>query len=227
MKDRADHREARTRYLAHHDEAEVAKHEAWALALDADDHAALRRDLGRALELRPGWSALDAGAGTGALCLALAPLSGLRLTALEPCPKMLARLAAKPALREVRAREGFCDHPDDREHFAPGEFDVVLSRQLVNCLLDPLAAFANWRHWLRPGGHVVVMDGLYRREDWGGSWADEVDRLPMSVVGTTALVPYLLERSGFRVEHAGLMVETNARSSVRTPRYLVVATRDD
>ncbi len=110
-------------------------------------------------------------------------------------------------------------------HFRPDSFDLIASRQLANCLFDPLAAFRNWIHWLRPGGTMVVMDGLFDRDAWSGTWDGMVDTLPLSACRTTATVPYLLEQVGFHVDYVGPMVHTNELLSTRTPRYIVAATK--
>jgi SAM-dependent methyltransferase len=136
---------------------------------------------------------------------------------------MLARLTARPELQAVRAVEGFCDAPEDRHQFAANAFDVILSRQLVNGLYDPLAAFANWHAWLEPGGAVVVIDGLYDRAAWTGVWEEEVDTLPLSACRSTAAIPYLLEVADFRVDVVAPMRRANARPSTRTARYVTVA----
>jgi len=209
------------------DEAEVERYHALTGSLAPEDEAALRADLAGVFEFRAGMDVLDAGAGTGTMCRVLAAIPGLSLTALEPAPAMLARLVADPALRDVVVVEGFCDGPEDRGRFPEGRFDVVVSRQLANGLYDPLEAFSNWRHWLRPGGAVVLIDGVYDRPDSPGPWADEVDVLPMSACRTIALAPYLLERAGLRVSAVAWMEATNARPVTRTPRYVAVAHRDE
>ena len=121
--------------------------------------------------------------------------------------------------------EGFCDHADDHSLFETGQFDVVASRLLVNCLYDPLAAFRNWHRWLRPKGRVLVMDGLFDRDAWAGKWKGMIDSLPLSACRTTATVPYLLEQVGFEIDWVGPMNETNALPAARTERYLVAATK--
>ena len=136
---------------------------------------------------------------------------------------MLERLRRKTELAEIETVMGFCDGPEDRDHFDAGRFDVVVSRQLTNGLFDPLTAFANWHHWLAPDGAVVVMDGLYDRGSWQGDWAREVDVLPLSACQSMAMVPYLLERSGFGVETVSRMAAVDALPTARTPRYVVVA----
>ena len=138
---------------------------------------------------------------------------------------MLAKLESKSELKGVRAVEGFCDTVDDRSHFEQGEFDVVVSRQLANCLFDPLAAFSNWYHWLKPTGAVVLIDGLYGRSAWTGVWEGEVDMLPLSACQTSAMVPYLLESVGFLIKAVAPMLQANKRPSTMTTRYVTVAER--
>ena len=215
--------DSRRRYLAKFDAAEAERYDTVVGTLAREDEDAYLSDLTGVLRLVPGMQVLDAGAGTGTLTRILARSPGVGLTALEPAPAMLARLRARPELQGVTALEGFCDAVADRALFAPARFDVIASRQLVNGLYDPLAAFANWHCWLKPAGAVLVIDGLYERAAWSGTWAEEVDVLPVAACQSTALVPYLLERSGFTVEAVRLMDAVNRRPLTRTPRYLVVA----
>lgn len=223
---RGTQQESRRRYLATYDAEEASKYDSWVSAMAPSDHDACIADLNHCVHFRDGMHVLDAGSGTGALCLALVRIPGLRITALEPCAAMSDLLVSKPGLEQVETVRGFCDHVDDESHFSPHSFDIVASRQLANCLFDPLAAFRNWMHWLRPGGIAVVMDGLFDRDAWTGTWDGIVDTLPLSACRTTATVPYLLEQVGFRVDHVGPMVHTNTLSSTRTPRYIVAATKE-
>ena len=222
---RGTQQESRQRYLATYDAGEAAKNDAWVSVMTSSDHDACIADVNQCVQFREGMDVLDAGSGTGALCLALVRIPGLRLTALEPCPAMNDLLVAKPELKQVETVRGFCDHADDQSHFAPNSFDMIASRQLANGLFDPLAAFHNCNHWLRPGGTVVVMDGLFGRDAWTGTWDGIVDTLPLSACQTTATVPYLLEQVGFRIDHVGPMLNTNALPSTQTPRYIVAATK--
>jgi SAM-dependent methyltransferase len=217
--------ESRQRYLRTYDFEEVSRYDEWISTLSREEHEACLNDIRPHFNFYPGMNVLDAGAGTGALCLSLATVPELKITALEPCPAMLAKFVSKPELRHVEIKEGFCDHPDDKRHFAPESFHVVASRQLANGLYDPLAAFRNWHLWLRPSGTVIVMDGLFDR-DWGSRWEGIVDTLPLSACRSLATVPYLLEQTGFRIEFSGWMDATNALPSTRTKRYMVVAKKD-
>ena len=215
--------DSRARYLAKFDEAEAERWDAMVSTLGRADEDAYLTDLARVFAFRPGMAVLDAGAGTGALCAMLARLPGLAITALEPAPAMLARLRRRAGLESVVAVQGFCDVQDDRKHFDAAHFDVIASRQLVNGLFDPLTAFSNWHHWLKPGGAVIAIDGAYGRDAWTGVWQEEIDVLPLSATQSMATVPYLLEATGFRVEAVRWMDAVNALPSTRTARYAVVA----
>jgi SAM-dependent methyltransferase len=222
---RSDPKASRRRFVEKFDASEVEAYESVVGKLSAEDEAATLEDLGAVFAFEPGMRVLDVGAGTGTVCELLSRIGGLSLTALEPARPMLDVLTGKPELRDVVPVEGFTDAPDDRVQFGASSFDLVISRQVGNSLVDPLAAFANWRHWLEPGGAVIVMDGLYDRDSWSGRWEEAVDALPLSCHRTMALVPYLLEVSGFEIAHVGPMTAVNARPTTRTPRYVVVAKR--
>lgn len=223
MSFRESHLEFRNRLLSIYDTEEVATYDEWITSLTPEDHAACLADLTCHCYLSPGMSVLDAGAGTGALSVTLSQISGLNITALEPSDAMLRRLRSKAELSDIAVHQGFCDHHSDRFQFPQDHFDVVASRQLTNTLFDPMAAFHNWHYWLRPSGYLIIMDGLYDRDDWRDQWRAFVDSLPLSACRTIATVPYLLEYCGFSVEFAGYMNRTNDRPSTRTKRYMVVA----
>ena len=217
--------ESRQRYLEKYDRQEVECYESWVLELAEQDETACLADISRVFKFRAGMAVLDVGAGTGALSKMLTRITGLVLTALEPAPLMLDKLKAKPELRHVKTVAGFCDALADRTIFLPAAFDVIVSRQLANNLFDPLTAFGNWHHWLKPGGSVIVLDGLYDRTAWTDKWQQEVDVLPLSACRTTATVPYLLEAAGFNVDGVSYMEATNALPATRTQRYIVFASK--
>ncbi len=215
--------ESRQRYLRKFDAAEVESYDTWIRQMDSEDVSAYLDDLQDVCEFRAGMKVLDAGAGTGAMCLVLNARRDLQLTALEPSPEMIDCLRKKTELSGVLTVQGFCDAAADRDLFATASFDVIVSRQLFNGLYDPLTAFKNWRYWLKPGGTVILIDGFYERSAWSGKWTDEVDQLPASACQSLAMAPYLLETAGFQIAAVSLMSRTNARPSTRTKRYLVVA----
>ena len=170
---RSTQADSRDRYLAKFDRAEADRYDEIVGQLSRGDEDAYLSDLRRLLHFREGMLVLDVGAGTGALCGILTRLPGLTITAMEPAPAMLAKLRNKAGLHNVATVEGFCDGSSDLHHFKAGHVDVIVSRQLVNGLFDPLTAFRNWRHWLSWGGAVVMIDGLYSRAAWTGVWEEE------------------------------------------------------
>ena len=212
---------SRNRYLAKFDEAEAGTYHSLVGNPTPEEMAAYRADLDWVFSFRAGMRVLDAGAGTGALSRILSRYDGLRLTALEPSPAMLAILRIQPELANIAAVSGFCDAIQDRDLFGAGSFDVIVSRQLANGLFDPLMAFSNWRHWLVPGGTALVIDGLYGRSAWSGAWAEEADVLPLAATQSTATIPYLMESAGFQIEAVKMMPAVNALPSTRTHRYVV------
>jgi len=216
---------SRERYLAKYDAEEVDRYDAWIVQLTQEDDQACLADIQRVFQFQSGMDVLDVGTGTGAFCKILQHLPGVSITAIEPSPAMLAKFRSKSELNGVTTVEGFCDGPEDRQFFGESQFQVIVSRQLVNGLFDPLTAFRNWLHWLSPGGTVVVLDGLFDRSSWSGKWEEEVDVLPISACQTTALTPYLLETAGFRVEAVEWMEATNKMPATRTKRYMVVASK--
>jgi SAM-dependent methyltransferase len=217
--------DSRTRYLAKYDAEEVDRYESWILQQTRDDEEACISDIARVFQFRKDMSVLDVGAGTGTLCKTLSSVPGLSLTALEPSGAMREKFRGKGELCHVKVVDGFCDCIEDRRHFDPSEFDLIVSRQLANCLFDPLAAFRNWSYWLKPGGSVILMDGLFDRSAWTDRWQEEIDILPLSACRTTAMSPYLLEQAGFQIDSVGFMNASNALPCTKTMRYLVIASK--
>jgi SAM-dependent methyltransferase len=195
-----------------------------------DQLAAHQADIAAAMEIDAGLEILEVGAGTGAFTQVLAHFPGASVTATEPSPAMIRSWrdrTAQNSLSDSRIEilEGSCDAPEDRSMFAEHQFDLVACRKVVNGLFDPLAAFANWYAWLKPGGRVLVLDATFGRDGWGGAWGELVDVLPLSCTQSLATIPYLLQAVGFQIQHVGWMRRVNALPSTRTPRYLVVALR--
>jgi SAM-dependent methyltransferase len=65
---------------------------------------------------------------------------------------------------DIDVAEGDAEAPD----FAPHTFDVVISRHLVWTLPNPAKALKAWRKLLKPGGLVVVIDGVWTPRNLAG-----------------------------------------------------------
>ncbi|RKU04579.1 SAM-dependent methyltransferase [Burkholderia sp. Nafp2/4-1b] len=94
-------------------------------------------------------SVLDVGCGTGAVTLAMARRLGAaaHCTGVDISARMIATAQARAERDGLGAR---FVHADAQTHtFAPGEFDLLVSRFGVMFFDDPVRAFANLRHAAR------------------------------------------------------------------------------
>jgi SAM-dependent methyltransferase len=126
-------------------------------------HSDTERELWLALlrdniSFAPGAAILDVGCGTGFLSLLLAML-GYTVTGIDLSGPMRAEAARKAREMglDIEVAEGDAEDPD----YAPETFDVVISRHLVWTLPDPAKALRAWERLLKPGGRVVVIDGVW------------------------------------------------------------------
>lgn len=101
---------------------------------------------------------LDVGCGTGSLSALLAGL-GYTVTGIDFSPRMLALAQAKVA--PLVPRPSFCVMDAATPGFAANSFDVVLSRHLLWALPDQFGALERWAGMLRPGGRLVLIEGLW------------------------------------------------------------------
>lgn len=115
----------------------------------------------------PGERVLDVGCGCGQTSLQLAERVGPtgRVLGVDVSGPMLARAAERA--REAGAGHVSFQRADAQTHgFAP-EFDLLFSRFGVMFFEDPVAAFANLRSALRPGGRLILLCWQeLRRNDW-------------------------------------------------------------
>ncbi|MDE2199317.1 MAG: class I SAM-dependent methyltransferase [Rhodospirillales bacterium] len=104
--------------------------------------------------LRQGEKVLDVGCGCGATILALADAVGPggHVSGIDISAPML-----EVARQRTAGRAGIdCLLADAATHpFAPASFDLVFSRFGVMFFPDPVAAFANLRRAIRPGGRLT------------------------------------------------------------------------
>ena len=166
---------------------------------------------------------LDVGAGTGLLTRLLTDF-GYSVTGLDPSEDML-RQAIENTPTDGEFVKFVLGDTHQSDIFQASSFDCVVSRQVVCHFYDPMVAFGNWHNWVKDNGIVVIMDGLWFREDWSNDGL--VDSLPLSYLQTCATISYLLEKSGFRVIKNDFLEEVNQHfaetGSSNLLRYVVVA----
>ncbi len=120
------------------------------------ERAAWDRILNLVIPSGPSLDALDAGCGTGFLSLELAA-RGHRVSGIDFAPAMLTEARRKAAAQGVRVR--FEAGDAEQLRFAPGSFDLAISRHVLWTLPHPEAAIDEWLRVLRPGGRLVIVDG--------------------------------------------------------------------
>jgi len=99
---------------------------------------------------------LDLGCGTGSLSL-LAAEQGHRVTGVDSSPAMVDLARAKLAGRDAAFLVGDATAPPVGEQ----RFDVVLVRHLLWALPDPGRVLRHWRELVRPGGRLVLVEGVW------------------------------------------------------------------
>ncbi|MER5436299.1 class I SAM-dependent methyltransferase [Streptomyces sp. NPDC002588] len=149
---------------------------------------------------------LDLGCGTGSLAL-LAAEQGHRVTGVDLSPPMIDLARAKLAGRDAVFLLGDAAAPPVGEQ----RFDAVLVRHVLWTLPDPDRVLRHWRDLLRPGGRLVLVEGVWGTVAPVGIPADRLTTLLAPIAGHT------------RVEH----LSDDARlwgGAVEDERYVVVAT---
>ncbi|MBQ0829897.1 class I SAM-dependent methyltransferase [Streptomyces tagetis] len=99
---------------------------------------------------------LDLGCGTGSLTL-LAAEQGHRVTGVDRSPAMVERARAKLAGHDAVILTGDAQAPPVGDR----RFDTVLVRHVLWALPDPVRALRHWRGLLRPGGRLVLIEGVW------------------------------------------------------------------
>ncbi|WP_030946315.1 class I SAM-dependent methyltransferase [Streptomyces sp. NRRL S-646] len=99
---------------------------------------------------------LDLGCGTGSLSL-LASEQGHHVTGVDSSPAMVDLARAKLAGRDAAFLVGDAVTPPVGEQ----RFDAVVVRHLLWALPDPGRVLRHWRELVRPGGRLVLVEGVW------------------------------------------------------------------
>lgn len=172
---------------------------------------------------QPRGRVLDIGAGTGLLTSALKS-DGFSVTGLEPSREMIRQGVGSDV--NLDAGDFVVGDAADSTLFGSSSFDWIVSRQVLCHLTNPSDAFSIWHTWLRPGGKLMLVDGLWPIASWSNA---SLRSRPLASLTTAAPVAEIIERVGFIVIKAGPFVALDEARQVLWPnskaRYLVTAVR--
>ncbi|MBA3417080.1 MAG: methyltransferase domain-containing protein [Chloroflexia bacterium] len=203
-------------------------------AVWTDDLAGMLRRYVRPVEAGTSARVLDVGTGRGAFAVLLAEL-GYNVVGIDGSESAISKgrllladedplVAESVSLQLVDWTEPTIRLPDNQE--PGGYFDAIVSKQAACHIYDPIATFKLWASWLRRGGALIVVDGLWQRSGWTDRRI--VDELPLATVGGLGTISYLVEQGGFRVQHRRLLARVNRDPATRGgsgPIYVLVATK--
>lgn len=104
------------------------------------------------------FSVLDVGCGTGAMGLIFAEM-GHYVIGLDLSQKMMDQGRKKAFERKLSMKFEFGDAEDPS--FPDNHFDIVMNRHLLWTLPNPEKALLSWKRIVKPGGRVIVIDGVW------------------------------------------------------------------
>ena len=149
----------------------------------------------RALLPPPPADVLDVGTGTGVIALLMANL-GYSVRGIDLSEKMLAQASRKVSEGEAVVRFEIGDvmnPPGVRE-----SVDVVFNRHVIHMITNPARALTSWFRLIRPGGRLVIIDGLWGQDPEDRIRDDIQAALPLRAPdATTDDVLQLVEGAGF------------------------------
>ncbi|MER6751008.1 class I SAM-dependent methyltransferase [Streptomyces fungicidicus] len=133
---------------------------------------------------------LDLGCGTGSLAL-LAAGQGHRVTGVDRSPAMVALAREKLAGRDAVFLVGDAAAPPVGEE----RYDTVLVRHVLWTLPEPDRALRHWRDLLRPGGRLVLVEGVWGAVSPVGIPAGRLTALLASLGGRVRVQPLSGDRA--------------------------------
>lgn len=104
---------------------------------------------------------LDLGTGTGFFCFLLGA-EGHRVTGIDLTEEMIAEAKRTAKILGIPAEFRMMDA--EKPDFAPGSFDVLVTRNLTWGLPHLETAYNNWHRLLKPEGILINFDADYCRE---------------------------------------------------------------
>ncbi len=114
--------------------------------------------------LRPGLSVLDVGCGSGAITRSIAEKTGStgRVLGIDPNESLI-----EQANQHVNGRKELAFQQADVYSFDTKErFDLVTCARTLQWLAKPEAALRNMKRFVKPGGHLAILDFNHEKIAW-------------------------------------------------------------
>lgn len=118
----------------------------------------VRRIIGECIPDNRRLRVLDVGTGAGYAAIIMAQM-GHDVVAVDYSEEMLEK--ARSNARQFRVDIMFIEADVENLDLDPFSFDVIVAKDVVWSLVNPVAAYSDWIHLLRPGGYLLVIDGNY------------------------------------------------------------------
>lgn len=181
------------------------------------DVVAQRREVLRALELRPGERVLDMGSGPGFLALDMGVAVGPsgRVCGIDISESMLAMSRARCA-----GQPWVEFHPGDaiRLPFPDGEFDVAVSTQVYEYVGDITTALVELRRVLRPRGRALILDTDWDSIVWHATDRGRMDRV-LDAWSEHLVDPHLPRTLSPKLKRAGFALQRREVIPLFNPEY--------
>jgi len=135
------------------------------------DNRSLKADYSTLISvLRPGMRVLDVGCGTGAISKDIAAIVGPEgsVTGIDNTAHFIE--SGKETYKAVSNLELI--HADVFDFKSPEKFDLVVSARVLQWLNNPVEALIRFKHFLKPGGQVSVLDYNHEHLSWN-PWPPE------------------------------------------------------
>jgi ubiquinone/menaquinone biosynthesis C-methylase UbiE len=129
------------------------------------DNRSLQTDYATLISiLKPGMRVLDVGCGTGAISKDIAAIVGLQgsITGIDNTAHFIE--SGKETYKAVKNLELI--HADVFEFDTPEKFDLVVSARVLQWLNNPVEALIRFKHFLKPGGQISVLDYNHELLSW-------------------------------------------------------------
>jgi SAM-dependent methyltransferase len=165
---------------------------------------------------------LDVGTGTGFLAFRAHEL-GYHVTGVDLSEEMLA--VARRTAEGMDEAPAFLTGDAMTPPLPPASFDAVTNRHLLWTLTDPEAALRSWHALLRPGGTLVVIDGIWPKD---GDAHDDDDDGDGHTSDDNAYTPELLAQLPMtRAESVGDVIRVIQAAAFRDVREIDLAPIDE